>query len=69
MLPLSCDFIVSRKNVLAYVTHLRGETVEKCDESLAVSLDNSKAFHRVRHNSLLNKLTELSLVAYGEMIF
>lgn len=50
----------STGDLLAYVTHLWGEAMDKYGESLAVSLDISKAFDRVWHKALLAKLP-----AYG----
>ena len=35
--------------LLAYVTHLWGEALDKYSESLAISLDIAKAFDRVWH--------------------
>lgn len=46
----------STGDLLAYVTHLWGEAMDKHGESLAISLDISKAFDRVWHRSLLSKL-------------
>lgn len=50
----------STGDLLAYVTHIWGEAMDKHGESLAVSLDIAKAFDRVWHRSLLSKLP-----AYG----
>lgn len=50
----------STGDLLVYVTHLWSEALEKNGEAIAVSLDVSKAFDRVWHDSLLSKLP-----AYG----
>ena len=50
----------STGDLLVYATHFWGKAIEKHGEALAVSLDISKAFDRVWHASLLNKLP-----AYG----
>jgi hypothetical protein len=50
----------STGDLLIYATHLWGESVERHGEAIAVSLDISKAFDRVWHDSLIGKLT-----AYG----
>lgn len=46
----------STGDLLTYVTHLWSRAVEQYGESLAVALDISKAFDRVWHAGLLNKL-------------
>ncbi|CAH2239422.1 jg7296, partial [Pararge aegeria aegeria] len=50
----------STGDLLVYATHIWGEAMDKHGEALAVSLDVSKAFDRVWHESLLHKLP-----AYG----
>lgn len=50
----------STGDLLVYPTHIWSEHIEKHGEALAVSLDNSKAFDRVCHGSLIDKLS-----AYG----
>ena len=50
----------STGDLLAYVTHVWGDTLDKFGESVAVSLDISKAFDRVWHKALISKLS-----AYG----
>jgi hypothetical protein len=50
----------STGDLLAYVTHLWGEAIDKHGESMAISLDIAKAFDRVWHKALLSKLP-----AYG----
>ena len=50
----------STGDLLVYATHLWSEALEGHGEAIAVSLDISKAFDRVWHEALLNKLP-----AYG----
>lgn len=50
----------STGDLLVYATHIWSEALEKYGEALAVSLDISKAFDRVWHDSLIGKLP-----AYG----
>lgn len=54
----------STGDLLAYLTHVWGEAVDKRGESLAVSLDIAKAFDRVWHKSLLSKLPAYGLPAH-----
>ena len=51
----------STGDLLAYATHIWSETIEKHGEALAVSLDVSKAFDRVWHDNLINKLPTFGL--------
>ena len=51
----------STGDLLALVTHLWSSVLDKGGESLAVSLDISKAFDRVWHRSLVAKLQHLGL--------
>lgn len=53
----------STGDLLVYVTHCWGEAIEKHGEALAVSLDISKAFDRVWHANLLNKLSAFGIPA------
>ncbi|RVE54942.1 hypothetical protein evm_000309 [Chilo suppressalis] len=53
----------STGDLLAYLTHIWGEAVDKRGESLAISLDIAKAFDRVWHKSLLSKLPAYGLPA------
>ncbi|CAH0397242.1 unnamed protein product [Chilo suppressalis] len=53
----------STGDLLAYVTHIWGEAIDKRGESLAISLDIAKAFDRVWHKSLLSKLPAYGLPA------
>ncbi|CAG4952044.1 unnamed protein product [Colias eurytheme] len=46
----------STGDLLVHATHLWGQAIENYGEALAVSLDISKAFDRVWHASLLNRL-------------
>lgn len=50
----------STGDLLAYVTHIWTSAMEKHGESKAIALDISKAFDRVWHAALMNKL-----IAYG----
>jgi len=52
----------STGDFLAYVTNLWSSTLDKAGESVVVALDISKAFDRVWHSSLLNKLQGLGVV-------
>lgn len=51
----------STGDLLAYATHILSEAIEMHGGALAVSLDISKAFDRVWHDGLLNKLPEYGL--------
>ncbi|RVE45150.1 hypothetical protein evm_010173 [Chilo suppressalis] len=53
----------STGDLLAYLTHIWGEAIDKRGESLAISLDIAKAFDRVWHKSLLSKLPAYGLPA------
>jgi hypothetical protein len=53
----------STGDLLAYVTHLWGEALEKHGEAIAVSLDISKAFDRVWHDGLIAKLPSFGIPA------
>ena len=51
----------STGDLLAYTSHIWSLTLEKFGESQAVALDISKAFDRVWHHGLLNKLPSYGL--------
>ena len=51
----------STGDLLAYVTHLWSSSLDKFGESTAVALDISKAFDRVWHSALFNKLHALGV--------
>ena len=53
----------STGDLLAYAIHIWSEAIEKHGEALAVSLDISKAFDRVWHDSLISKLPSFGLPA------
>ncbi|CAG9815721.1 unnamed protein product [Phaedon cochleariae] len=57
---------ISTSDLLAYVSHIWQQSIEKYGETLAVALDISKAFDRVWHHGLLAKLpSSLHVVVDG----